>query len=256
MGKRKRKETDEKVMDIVGHLSELRRRLLVTAVFFSASFLVGFVYVEEIYHFFVRDLEMTLITISPGEILWVYFSLAGLAALALTLPLLCYQIWAFVKPGLTEKERRVAISYIPAVFLLFIAGLIFGYFLYTKSLIPFLLSLDAGMFEVMFTVEKYFSFLFHVAIPTALLFEMPIAILFLTSLGIVTPNRLKSWRKPVYFILVIVSTIITPAPDFFLPLVLSIPLYLIYEVSIALACRVHRKRTARRSLAEYEFGKS
>ncbi|RDW22083.1 twin-arginine translocase subunit TatC [Oceanobacillus chungangensis] len=233
---------DEKEMDFVGHLSELRNRLIVTAILFVILFIVGFIYVEEIYAFFVKDLEFKLTAIGPSEIIWIYFSMAGLIAIVGSIPVLTYQIWAFVKPGLTEREQRASLAYIPATFILFIVGLVFGYLMFTKSLIPFLLSLNNGMFEIMFTVDKYFKFLMQVTVPIAILFELPIVVMFLTSIGILTPKFLEKNRRYAYFALVVISTIITPAPDFILPVIISIPLIFIYEISIRLAKRIYNKK--------------
>jgi len=235
----------EKEMNVVGHLSELRNRLTITAIFFIVAFILGLTFINEIYNFFVMDLPFKLTAISPTEIIWIYFSMAGIVALAGTIPLLTYQIWAFVKPGLTPNERKVTLIYIPVIFLLFLSGLVFGYFMYTKQLIPFLLTLNNGLFDVMFTVDKYFSFMIQVTVPVAFLFELPIVLMFLTSLGIITPDLLKKTRRMAYFILVIISTIITPAPDFILPIIVSIPLILIYEISIMLTQRVYRKKQER-----------
>lgn len=235
----------DKNMNMVGHLTELRNRLIVTAIFFIIFFFLGFYYIDRIYNFLVSDLDFKLTAISPTEIIWIYFSLAGIIAFAITVPILAYQVWAFVKPGLTKHERKMTLTYIPVIFLLFIAGLIFGYLMYTKSLIPFLLGLNNGMFEIMFTVDKYFHFMIQVMFPIALLFEMPILVMFLTSLGIITPELLSSKRKYAYFILVIISTIITPAPDFFLPIIVTIPLIVIYEISLSLSRRVYKKKLAK-----------
>ncbi|GFZ76395.1 sec-independent protein translocase protein TatC [Compostibacillus humi] len=241
MAKEKLNQHDEKEMDVVGHLSELRNRIIVTAVFFFAFFIVGFIFIEDIYAFFAKDLGFKLTAIGPGEIIWLYFAMAGLIAVSGTIPILAYQIWAFIKPGLTPKERRVSVSFIPAIFILFIAGLVFGYFLFTQFIIPFLLTLNNGMFNVMFTLDKYFGFLFRVTIPIALLFEMPIVVMFLTSLGVLTPDFMKKTRKYAYFILVVISTIITP-PDFITPILVSIPMIIIYEVSLQLSKVIYRRK--------------
>src|SRR5690606_23497816 len=108
-------------------------------------------------------------------------------------------------------------------------------------IIPFLLTLNNGMFNVMFTLDKYFGFLFRVTIPIALLFEMPIVVMFLTSLGVLTPDFMKKTRKYAYFILVVISTIITP-PDFITPILVSIPMIIIYEVSLQLSKVIYRRK--------------
>src|SRR5699024_3778424 len=135
-------------------------------------------------------------------------------------------------------------SYIPAVFLLFLGGLVFGYFMFVKLILPFLLSLNDGMFNEVFTVEKYFRFLLRVTLTFAILFELPIIIMFLTSLGIITPQFLRKMRKYAYFILLIVGALVTP-PDVILQLVVAIPLFLLYEISIYLAVIVYRKKQKR-----------
>jgi len=167
--------------------------------------------------------------------------LASLIAIAGTLPFFCLQIWSFVRPALTPKEQKVSLSYIPAVFILFIAGLAFGYFLIQPLIFDFLLSLGEGKFNVSFTVDKYFKFLMRITLPFAVFFEIPIIVMFLTSLGIVSPAFLRRVRKYAYFVLVIVGTMISP-PDFILQLVVAFPLIVLYEVSIFLSSVVDRRR--------------
>lgn len=228
-------------MNLVGHLSELRNRLILTAVFFIVAFIVSFIFVKDIYYFFEKDIDFVLNITSPGDTIWVYFSIAGLMAIVVTLPVLCLQLWLFVKPGLTNSERKISLSYIPAVFLLFITGLVFGYLAFINLILPFLLSLNDGMFNELFTVDKYFRFMFRLTIPFALIFEIPIIVMFLTSIGILTPQFLRKVRKYAYFIMLIVGGLITP-PDIVLQIAVAIPLILLYEVSIYLSTIVYRKK--------------
>ena len=137
----------DKEMNIVEHLSELRNRLIFTAVFFIVAFIVSFIFVKDIYSFFEKDIDFVLNITSPGDTIWIYFTISGLMAIIVTLPILCLQLWLFVKPGLTSSERKASLSYIPAVFLLFVIGLVFGYFMFIQLILPFLLSLNDGMFN-------------------------------------------------------------------------------------------------------------
>ncbi len=235
---------NQKEMNIVGHLSELRNRLIVTGLFFIASFIIGFIFIRDIYSFFENDIDFKLTVTSPGDIIWIYFTIAGLIAIIATLPVLSLQIWLFIKPGLTKPERRASLSYIPAIFLLFVIGLVFGYLMFIKLILPFLLSLNNGMFNELFTVEKYFRFLMRVTIPFAVLFEIPVILMFLTSLGIITPTFLRKTRKYAYFILLIVGALVTP-PDVVLQLAVAIPLFILYEISIYLSAVVYRKKIKR-----------
>lgn len=232
---------NEKEMNVVEHLSELRKRLIITIVFFIIFFIIGFIFVKDIYYFFESGIHFKLTITSPGEIIWIYIMIASIIALVGTIPVFALQLWLFIRPGLTKIERRVSLSYIPAVFLLFITGLVFGYFLFLKLILPFLLSLNDDMFNELFTVEKYFRFLLRMTLPFALLFEIPIVTMFLTSLGILTPQFLRKVRKYAYFILLIVGGIVTP-PDVFLQILVAMPLFILYELSIYLSSFVYRRK--------------
>src|SRR5690625_4223188 len=226
------KQVEDKEMNVVEHLAELRNRLIVTAVFFVVFFFVGFIYVKDIFNFFASDIDIKLNITSPADTIWVYLTIAGISALVLTIPVLSLQLWLFIRPALTPHERKVSLSYVSAVFLLF---------MFVKLILPFLLSLNDGMFNELFTVDRYFSFLFRVTLPFALLFELPIIIMFLTSLGIVTPTFLQRTRKYAFFIILVIGALITP-PDIILQLGVAIPLYLLYEISIYLSKVVYRRK--------------
>lgn len=234
----------EKEMNVVGHLTELRNRLFLTVAIFVATFILAFIYVKKIYGFFTSHLDFTLKITSPGDILWIYITMSGIVALALTIPFFMTQLWLFVKPGLTNTERKASLPYIPAVFLLFVGGLAFGYFIFIKLILPFLLSMNDGMFEELFTVDKYFRFMFKLILPFAFIFEVPIIAMFLTTLGMITPQFMRKVRKYAYFVLVIVGAAITP-PDFFLQFIVAIPLFVLYEVSIYLSDIVYRNKQRR-----------
>ena len=230
-------------MNVVSHISELRNRLIVTAIFFALFFFIGFYFVKDIYAFFEHDFDFDfkLTILSPGEIIWIYFTIAGIVAVICTLPIIMLQLWLFISPGLKSNERKATLAYIPSTFFLCIFGLVFGYFLFIKLILPFLLSLNDGMFQEMFTVGKYFKFLFRITIPFAIFFEIPIISMFLTSLGIITPAFMRKTRKYAYFILLIAGALLTP-PDVFLQLIVAVPLFIIYEIGIFLSGIVYRKK--------------
>src|SRR5699024_188612 len=177
------KKNMSKDMNIVGHLSELRKRLMVTGLFFIIFFILGFIIVKEIYRFFENDIDFKLTVTSLVDIIWIYLIMASLIAIIFTLTMLSFQISLFIKQVLTRHKCRSSLGYIPAIFLLFVIGLVFGYLVFIKLILPFLLSLNDGMFNELFTVERYFRFLIRLTLPFALLFEIPVIMMFLTSLG-------------------------------------------------------------------------
>lgn len=191
---------EDKELNLIDHLDELRKRLIITVAAFIIFFIVGFMYVKEIYHWFVRDLDVKLIVLGPSDIVWVYLMIASVIAIAATIPILAIQIWLFVKPALKPFERKISLSYIPALFILFLIGLCFGYFVIFPTVLDFLVSLGGDMLVTNFTADKYFRFVLNMTIPFGVLFELPVVIMFLTSLGIVNPYVLTKLRKYAYFV--------------------------------------------------------
>lgn len=232
---------EDKELNVVDHLDELRKRLIISVVAFFVFFIAGFMYVEEIYKWLVRDLEVKLIVLGPSDIVWVYFMLASIVAIAGTIPVLALQLWLFVKPALMPNERKITLSYIPALFILFIAGLSFGYFVIFPTVLGFLVELGQGMMETNFTAEKYFRFIMHMTLPFGILFELPVVTMFLTSLGIINPYVLTKIRKYAYFVLVVISVVISP-PDLMSDILVTIPLLFLYEVSINLSKIVYKRK--------------
>jgi sec-independent protein translocase protein TatC len=232
---------EDKELQLVDQLDELRKRIIISAVGFVVFFIVGFIYVTDIYDWIVRDLDVKLIVLGPSDIIWVYFMIATVIAITGTIPVLASQLWMFVKPALKPIERKITLSYIPALFILFIVGISFGYFIIFPMVLEFLVKMGADMFVTNFTAEKYFRFLMNMTLPFGVLFELPAVVMFLTSLGIINPFVLTKIRKYAYFVLILIAIVITP-PDFMSDFVVTLPLLLLYEISINLSKIVYKKR--------------
>jgi sec-independent protein translocase protein TatC len=243
---------EDKELQLVDHLDELRKRIIIAALAFVAFFIVGFIYVGDIYKWFVRDLDVKLIVLGPSDIIWVYFMIATVIAIAGTIPVLAIQLWMFVKPALKPIERKITLSYIPALFLLFIVGLAFGYFVIFPMVLEFLVNMGADMFVTNFTADRYFRFIMNMTLPFGILFELPAVVMFLTSLGIINPFVLSKIRKYAYFVLILIAIVITP-PDFMSDFVVTLPLLLLYEISINLSKFVYRKRLKKQQEEEDTF---
>jgi sec-independent protein translocase protein TatC len=244
---------EDKELNVVDHLDELRKRLIITVFAFLIFFVVGFVFVEEIYHFFVRDLDVKLVVLGPSDIVWIYFMIATVIAVAGTIPVLATQIWLFVKPALKPIERKMTLSYIPALFILFIVGLLFGYFVIFPTILNFLVELSGDMVATNFTADKYFRFILNMTIPFGVLFLMPVVVMFLTSLGIINPYVLAKIRKYAYFVLVVVAVVISP-PDIMSDFLVTIPLLFLYEISINLSKVVYRRKLKKEKEWEEQMG--
>jgi sec-independent protein translocase protein TatC len=243
---------EDKELQLVDHLDELRKRIIISAVAFVVFFIVGFIYVTNIYDWIVRDLDVKLIVLGPSDIIWVYFMIATVIAIAGTIPVLASQLWMFVKPALKPIERKITLSYIPALFLLFIVGFAFGYFIIFPMVLEFLVNMGADMFVTNFTAEKYFRFLLNMTLPFGVLFELPAVVMFLTAIGIINPFVLSKIRKYAYFVLILIAIVITP-PDFMSDFVVTLPLLLLYEISINLSKFVYKKRMKKMQEEDEEF---
>lgn len=231
----------DKELQLVDHLEELRKRIIISAVAFLFFFVIGFIYATDIYKWFVKDLHVKLLVLGPSDIIWIYVMLAAMVAIVCTIPVLASQIWLFVSPALHPKERKLTLTYIPALFFLFIIGIAFGYFVIFPMVYKFLVNLGGNMFVTNFTAERYFRFIMNMTIPFGVLFELPIVVMFLTSLGIINPFVLSKIRKYAYFVLIIIAVVITP-PDFMSDFVVTIPLLILYEISINLSKFIYKRK--------------
>ncbi|QPC45646.1 twin-arginine translocase subunit TatC [Mangrovibacillus cuniculi] len=228
------------------HMQELRQRMIYVLIVYVVFLVAGFVFVKKLYHWLLQNAEVSLTVLGPSEILWIYFMLASLCSISLTIPFIAYQVWAFIRPALKQEERKATLVFIPLLFILFIGGIAFGYFVVFPSVYAFIVSLSSGMFDTTFTVEKYFRFLLQITLPLGLLFEMPAVVLFLTKLRLLTPTVMMKYRKYVLFALVIISAVVTP-PDFISQLFVLIPMILLYEASIII-CKIVYNRQKERDL--------
>jgi len=226
---------NEKEMSIIDHVEELRKRLFIIVVFFVLAVIVSFFLSQPLIKLVqhasaAHDITMNAFRVTdPFK---VFMQMTFVLALVLTSPVILYQLWAFISPGLLESERKATLSYIPIAVILFVSGVLFAYFVLFPFVIRFMLGLSANM-EIKTTIgiSEYFHFLFQITVPFGLLFELPVVILFLTRLGIVTPMFLVRVRKYAYFILLVVAAFITP-PDLISHLMVTVPLFIIYEISI------------------------
>ena len=174
--------------------------------------------------------DLTLHYIGPLEAFAVKIKLSLFCGIVFALPLLLYQAWRFISIGLREKERKIARIFLPISFFLFLAGLLFSYFIMVPVGLYFLINVS-GALVPMLTISKYASLVLILIIVFGVIFELPLAILFITKVGLVTPQALAKKRKYAIFAMFILAALITP-PDVFTQLMLAIPVIILYEVSI------------------------
>ncbi|QYR19593.1 twin-arginine translocase subunit TatC [Paenibacillus sp. sptzw28] len=226
---------------VIGHLEELRSRLIRTLITFVVATAAAFIYVRDIYNWLSRDIDRKLVLLGPSDVMWVYLMIAGVVGIAVTLPIAAYQTWKFVQPALPARTQRATLVFIPSISMLFLIGIFFGYFILFPMVFGFMDEMAGDEFATMYTAQKYFTFMIHMTVPFGFLFEMPAIVMFLTKLGILNPAKLAKARKLAYFILAIIAITITP-PDILSDVIVIVPLFLLYEISITISKIVYSKQ--------------
>jgi sec-independent protein translocase protein TatC len=175
---------------------------------------------------------------------------ALMTGVILGFPYLLWEIWLFVKPALKDNERKSASGFVFYASILFISGLLFGYFIVAPLSVNFLSNYSISPdIENTITIDSYFSSVATLTLCTGVVFELPIVIYILSRLGIMTPKFMKEKRRYAIILILVIAAVVTPTPDIPTMLTVSFPLFLLYEVSIAVSSRVQKKKLK----AEKEF---
>ncbi len=193
--------------------------------------------------------EFKLITRELGEVLMQHLYVSFWIGLILAFPYVLYEVWRFVSPGLHEHERKAARGVIGVCTFLFFSGVLFGYYVIAPFSINFLAGYTLEGLEVAPTLDSYISYMTMFTLPTGLVFEMPVAAFFLTKIGLLGPASMRAYRRHAIVALLIVAAIITP-PDVVSQTIVTIPLYVLYEISIIVSARVKKARDKKLALEE------
>lgn len=224
----------EKVMSLVDHLSELRSRVFKAVLAVAIGTVVGFYFVPRLIEILSRPLgDRSLYFTSPGEAFFIQVKLAIVVGIILGMPVILFQLWRFVSPGLTSEERRLARPWVPVALLFFGIGVAVAWFVLPYA-IGFLLGFETPSLQALITADNYFGFIGTLFLAFGLTMEFPIVLVLLSKVGIVTSARLMSSRRYVILAIAIFAAFVTPGGDIVSPLVLGFVMYGLYELSIVL----------------------
>jgi sec-independent protein translocase protein TatC len=239
--------TDEDKLPFTEHLEELRNRLIVCFVAVGIGFVAAYGFKEKLFDILVMPLKSvletgdTMIFTNLPEAFFTYLKVAFLAGAILAAPVLIYQFWMFVAPGLYRKERRILFPIIILSTFFFIGGALFGYFIVFPWGFKFFLGFATDVIRPMPTMREYLSFASKLLIAFGLSFELPIVITFMARLGLVTVPFLKKHRKYALLLFFVGAAILTP-PDVVTQIMMAFPLMALYELSIIGARIFGRKK--------------
>ena len=239
-------------MPFLDHLEELRWRILWSMMALIGGMIVAFVLVTKVDvigflqapilpHLHGRKLMYT----HPAEPFSIVMKVSFGVGLVLALPVIIYQVWAFLSPALYRHEKKVVMPVIGGAVLLFATGVVIAYRAILPLTLGFLLTFETRALEPMITAGQYFGFAITMSLAFGAVFELPIVILALTALGLVTPRMLRKFRRYAFILSMVAGALITPGGDLLSLALLTGPIYLLYEASILLAYVVHRRRENR-----------
>lgn len=242
-------------MPFLDHLEELRSRILRILLAVVAGFGLGLLLVNQLNLIevlkgpiapFLPDGKLTVL--SPTEPVMIVLKLGFISGLVLASPVILWQLWAFLSPALYEKEKKAIVPSLFAGLILFLIGAVLSFLLVVPKALSVLLSIEAGSFATMITYDKYFGFVIRIMLGMGLSFELPLIIITLAALGVVTPVILHRFRRYWLVLAFVGGAFFSPGPDVFSMMIMTLPLLLLYEVGVAGAMVIHRRRRAAASL--------
>ncbi len=264
-------ENESKEMGFLDHIEELRwhliRGILVVvtiagvALFFQDEIFEYIIYAPKKPEFITYRVmcaisestcfsppDMQLITRELGEQFFMGMTVSLYLGAIIAFPYLFYEFWSFIKPGLYEKEVKVASRLIGITSMLFLIGILFGYYIISPFAITYLGNYTVGTETINSpTLASYINYLTMFTLPVGFAFEMPVIVYFLAKIGIIGPNFMKKYRREAILIIFIIAGIITP-PDVLSQILVGVPMIILYEVSIGVARRVEKSRNIENSV--------
>jgi len=243
--------TDQK-MPLTAHLEELRRRLIVCLIALGVGFAISYAFKEKLFFFLAKPLEdrlpegSTLQYIGIPEAFLTYLKLSLFGGLVIAMPVILYEVWRFVAPGLYEREKRYVIPFVLFSMVFFLAGASFCYFAVFPFVFEFFMSFSSDSLLAMPATRQYLSFATRLLIAFGLIFEMPIVFFFLGRIGLVSYKGLARQRRIAVVLIFIAAAVLTPGPDAVSQLLLAGPLLVLFELSLQIV-RITGRRDSENS---------
>ncbi len=245
------------------HLFELRNRIVVSLITVGIIFSICFYYSEYIFELLISPMrhtlafslkspyfsfipaqnpDLNLVFLAPAEAFWMHMKISFVAACIISSPVIFWEIWRFIAPGLLSKEKKYAIPFIFTTTFLFLIGALFCFSIVLPFAIDFLLNYKTQYIKPMISAEKYMDFCLKFILAFGAIFELPVIVVFLTRMGIVTTDFLAKNRKYAILIAFIAAGILTPTPDAFNQILMAVPILILYEAGILASRVLNRKK--------------
>lgn len=238
-------------MGFLDHLEEFRWRILKSLAAVVIGAIISFIFIDKIMELLVAptdkiSIQFNLQVLKVQGMFMVKWGLAFVGGIILGLPVITYQLWKFVAPGLYGSETKFVLPIIIFTYIAFLCGILFAYFVLIPFSLNFFTSMGYGDVENNISINYYFSFITWLMMGAGIIFEMPIVSFILSSVGILTPKFLRKYRRHALVGIMVLSAFITP-PDPVSMLIMTLPLMILYEISILVSAFVNlvkKKREA------------
>ena len=237
MNSKRKKDSSEEGMTFLEHLEEFRSRIIKALLALLIGFIITYFFtnyiIELLVQPFLQDDNSRLTLLAPTEGFIVKLKTAFLAGLILSSPVLFYQFWKFIAPGLYDKEKRFIFPVVAWSVVLFLIGAFFAYQMLPYAM-RFFQSFATENVENFWSLNRYITFAIYLLLAFGLVFELPLVIYFAARIGLVSPPFLRKYRRHALIVLLLLSALVTP-PDVITQIILALPLIVLYEFSIFLA---------------------
>jgi sec-independent protein translocase protein TatC len=232
-------------LTVLSHLYELRDRLIKSVIAIAVGAVIAFIFADWLFYILTLPAGgVELIYIEMTEMLGTYMRVSLVAGIALAMPYLVYHVIMFVSPALTPREKKYVYLVLPWIGLMFIGGVVFGYFVLIPPALKFLLTFGANIATPQIKVGNYIAVVTRLLLSIGLVFELPVVTTFLARIGVVKSKWLADKRRPAIIIAFVVAAMITPTFDPINQSLVAVPLIVLYELSIWLARLVQKKPKA------------
>lgn len=221
----------EREMSFLDHLEELRGRLIKCLAFVVVFSVVAFFFSSKMIDFIAKPLPGVYF-MGPVEALSVRMKIAMIVGVIVSAPVILYQLWQFVVPGLLEKEVKVVAPLVFFSTFSFVVGASFAFFIVLPNMVKFLLSFGTDKLHPWIKIDDYLSFIGYTTLAFGVVFELPVVSYFLGRIGIISSRTLRKGRRYAIVAIMIVAAVVTPTPDAFNMMLLAVPLYVLYELSV------------------------
>lgn len=233
-------------MTLVEHLQDLRKTLIISfAAWLILTGLAFFLFQEQIFSYLtypLQKMDLELVILTPFEGFMAKMKASAFAGLIFALPIILWQVWCFILPALNTREKKYLIVIVPFSVLLFLGGAAFSYYLVLGTAFNFLIITAGSGFIPMLGASRYLSFVVAILIPFGIIFQLPLVAFFLTRIGLITHKTLLQKQKYAIVLSFVIAAIVTPTPDIVTQSLMSLPMLLLYEISILIVW-IFRKRT-------------